>query len=511
VALLLVAAAGCSRRPDHRVVVIGMDGATFDVIDPLIEQGLLPNLAALQRRGSSAVLETIVPAISPPAWTSATTGVNPGKHNIFDFFHMSAAGPQPLLTSSLDRRAHPLWYFLNEDGVRTGLMNIPMTFPPDRVDGFFISGFPFGRATSGFTYPPELEAELGEYPLDLFGESLPPGQEGRLLAHFRHTFDRQAEVALELMARKDWDLFWVVFTGTDKVMHFFWKFADPEHPDYDPVLAAEYGTAIRDMFVRVDEEIGKLVELAGPDADIVVMSDHGMGPIYRELRLLNWLSQEGFYSPAGPGGQPAGEAFPPGPFSGLVRVSQKGRDFGGTIRPGRETEDVAERVRERLLEVKDPATGEPFAERVVLRDEVFHGPYTKNAPDILFQEGPGLFVGRRPVSPGPDQEAVFGPPSYTFSGFHRPEGILVAAGPRFGSSPDRGRLSILDIAPVVYWLFDSEAPADLDGAVPEELVRPDSLAARPPRIGDRQAVIPPDEAIAPDSEREALESLGYVQ
>ncbi|MEZ5066755.1 MAG: alkaline phosphatase family protein [bacterium] len=501
---------GCDRKPEHRVLVIGLDGATFDVVDPLLREGLMPNLARLQAAGSSHVLQTIVPAISPPAWTSATTGVNPGKHNIFDFFHLSKTGPQPLLTSALDRRAHPVWHFLNQDGWRTALMNIPMTFPPDRVDGFFISGFPFGAATSGYTYPSALESEIQPYPLDLFGESIRAGHEGQLLAHFRSTFDRQAQVAEQLMAEKPWDLFWIVFTGTDKVMHFYWKFADEDHPEYDPELAQQYGTAIRDMFVRADEEIGRLVAAAGPDVDVLVMSDHGMGPIYRELRLFNWMKEKGFLGSPASGAEI--EAFPPGPFSGLVRVNEKGRDFRGAIHPGAEAEDVARRVRHGLEQLRDPDTGERFAERVMTREEVFHGPYTENAPDVLFQEAPGLFVGRRPQDGSPDQNDVFGLPSYSFSGFHRPTGIFVASGPRFAQASGRDTLSILDVAPILYWLFDSAEPSDLDGEVPDSVVRPDSLAARPPRVDPgRLAVIPPDESFLSDEDRETLESLSYVQ
>lgn len=487
--------------------MIGLDGATFAQLDPLFEAGKLPNLAALRDRGIHAELRTTLPAISPPAWTSATTGVNPGKHNIFDFFHMSKTSPRPLLTSRLDRRARPVWEFLNEDGYRTGIMNIPMTFPPERVDGFLISGFPYGSATSGFTYPPELEQELGDYPLDPFGESLQPGQEQVLLDRFRFTADRHVMVAKRLLAEEDWNLFWVVFTGTDKTQHFYWKFADPKHPLYTEAGAARYGEVIREMYERLDRAVGELVELAGPDTDVVVMSDHGFGPIYRELRLTNWLRQEGFLVPAPEGEDPWIEAIAPGPFSGLLRVSQKNRDFRGQVPAGQPTADVVERLMDGIRDLKDPETGESFAQEIYRRDEVYKGPYVRNAPDVVFVEGPETFVGRGTR----DAIDVFGLPSYTFSGFHRPQGVLFAAGPCFDHRSERGSFSILDVAPMIYWLFDVEAPGDLDHELPDALVSADSLDARPYRIGSRECVIEPGDAILSDADREQLDALGYVR
>jgi predicted AlkP superfamily phosphohydrolase/phosphomutase len=483
-----------------------LDGATFDLMDPLFEEGLLPNLAAFRDRGTHGELKTILPVISPPAWTSATTGVNPGKHNIFDFFQLPRGTGQPVLTSALDRRADPVWRVLNEEGFRTGIMNIPMTFPPDSVDGFFISGFPYGRIRSGIAYPPELEKEIAVYPLDPFGESIQPGQEGRLLKVLRDTFERHAEVAKQLMSDKDWNLFWVVFTGTDKVQHFYWKFADRNHPEYDPVLAAQFGTAIRDFFVRVDQVVGELVALAGPDTDVLIMSDHGFGPIYRELRLTSWLLEEGFLEVSERGFERV-DAMAPGPFGGLVRVNRQGRDFRGSV-PVEEAPRVRDDVRERLESLVDPETGRRLVEAIYAKEEIYEGPYVDNASDLVFLAAPGRFVGRK-ASGSVD---VWGLPSYTFSAFHRPNGILMAAGPSFPPSSKRQSLSILDIAPILYWLFDVDLPRDLDGRVPAELVGEEALAARPPRIGDRTVVIPPGASgLGDESQREVLESLGYVQ
>ncbi|MGH2570016.1 MAG: alkaline phosphatase family protein, partial [bacterium] len=428
-----------------------------------------------------------------------------GKHNIFDFFRMPEGPTPPSLNSALDRRADPVWRVLNEAGLETGIMNIPMTFPPDSVDGFFISGFPYGKITSGIAFPREIEKKIAVYPLDPFGESLPPGQEGRLLSVLRQTFDRHAEIAKRLMKEEKWDLFWVVFTGTDKVQHFYWKFADPNHPAYDPLLAGEFGSAIRDFFVRADAVVGELVELAGPDTDVLVLSDHGFGPIYRELRLNTWLAAEGFLQVT-EDGLARVDAMAPGPFDGLVCVNKSGRGFPGTL-PAERATDVRDDVRARLERLVDPETGGRVVEEIWAKEDVYDGPYLDNAPDLVFVAEPRYFVGREGTRPG----EAWGPPSYTFSGYHRRNGILLAAGPSFPPNPSRGEYSILDVAPTIYWLFDVDLPRDLDGRVPPGLVGEAALAARPPRIGDRRVVIDPEDAGRDDGSREAIEALPYVR
>jgi predicted AlkP superfamily phosphohydrolase/phosphomutase len=509
-AFVSLSLAGCGNKSSEkpRVLVIGLDGATFDVIDPMLKEGKLPHLAKLIDRGSSGVLESILPPISPPSWTTATTGVNPGKHNIYDFFHYSKSTGQALLTSSRERRAKPIWKVLNGQGKRTGMINIPMTFPPDSVSGFMISGFPFGEATTGFTYPADLEPKLGLYPLDPFGEGLRPGLEELLLKRFKLGFERQAAVAKDLLDDEKWDLFWVVFTGTDKVQHFYWKFADPSLPGHDPLLAEKLGSTIRDFWLRVDEVVGELVEIAGPETDVFVISDHGFSPIVKELRLENWLREEGYvHFPKGDSKDVQVDAFAPGPFAGLVRVNRKGRDHGGIVETKDDYDRVREEIRSKLQKLRDPDTGDPFVERIYNREELFHGPYVENAPDLVFVEKKTRFVARG----GPGIPGVFGSPSYSFSGFHRPEGVLIAAGPHIRRHSERGTFSILDVTPTLLWILDATAPKDLDGHVMAPLVGEERLSARPPRVGEEQIVDATQPIDISDEEREALEGLSYVK
>lgn len=507
--LALVGGCSPSKSREPRVLVIGLDGATFDVLDPLIAAGKLPHIARLQSEGASGILESVLPSISPPAWTTAVTGVNPGKHNIFDFFHFSKTNGEAMMTSARERRARPLWSVLNSQGMKTGLINIPMTFPPDSVDGFMISGFPFPpNDSSPITFPPTLEKELGEYPRDLFGEALRPGLEAKLLERFHAGLESQLRVAKQLMRSEDWRLFWIVFTGTDKVQHFYWKFADPKIPGHDPLLAERYARSIEDFWLRIDQAVGELIETAGEDVNILLVSDHGFSPIYKELRLWNWLKSEGFVTVNDEDPQkPSITAFPPGPFAGIVRVNTKGRDFDGRVAPGEQATAVRDAVRAKLEALRDPEDGEPFVERIYNREELFHGPYAENAPDLIFLERKTRFVGRG----GREAPELFGPPSYTFSGFHRPEGILIARGPLVHPNPERGKFSIVDITPTVLWMLDAAAPSDLDGRVMERLVGSVAVQQRPPRASQEKVVIDPSGVAASDEARESLESLSYIK
>jgi predicted AlkP superfamily phosphohydrolase/phosphomutase len=505
-------AAGCGGRQAPRVLVIGLDGATFEQMDALLDEGLLPNLAALRARGAGGVLESTVPSVSPPAWATAITGVNPGKHNIYDFYRMAVSSTSGILNTSRDRRAYPVWHFLNDAGFRTGIMNIPMTFPPDSVDGFFISGFPYGSKSTGYTFPKELEEELQPYPLDPFGEGIVAGSEKPFLDQLVYTFERQSTEAKRLLAEEDWDLFWVVFTSIDKSQHFFWKFSDPEHPAYDAGLAEQFGPVIRDFYIRADRVVGEMLEIAGPQTNVIVLSDHGMGPVYRELRMWNWLRQRGFFRPdTTGGGRHWLEAYPPGPFADALRISIAGRDPGGQI-PRGEASEVRERLVTDLSSLVDPATGAKFVEKIFVREQLYDGPWVENAPDIVFLETRGGFSGRGTIETGVPQLPLFGPPSYSFSAYHRPEGILIAAGPDFTVDSERRTYSILDIAPTIYWLFRMPQPVDLDGTVPAALVGEEALASRPVRTGEDHAVMGEEDAAEiPEGSREVLETLGYVQ
>ncbi len=310
------------------------------------------------------------------------------------------------------------------------------------------------------------------------------------------------------MSDEEWDLFWIVFTGTDKMQHFYWKFTDKTLPGYDPVLAERYGNAIRDFWIRVDQVVGKIAQETGPDADLLVMSDHGFSPIRRELRLWNWLKTEGFVTLEDDDPRrPIIRVFPPGPFAGLVRVNEKGRDFGGTVEPGEESAKVLADVRAKLEALRDPLSGEPFVERIYTRDELFHGPYAADAPDLVFLEKKERFVSRG----GAQAPEVFGPPSYTFSAFHRPEGILIARGPHIAPRAERAEYSILDVTPTILWMLGAQWPKDLDGTVMEGLVGKEALAARPPQIGEETIVQMPSTIEMTDEGREKLEGLGYVK
>lgn len=431
----------------RRVMVIGLDGATWDLITPWTRQGELPNLAQLMAHGAYGPLASTIPPISAPAWTSFMTGVNPGKHGIYHFQEHIPNSYQARLVSGADVKAPTIWHILSEAGKTSIAVNVAMTFPPERVNGILIAGVDAPGTGSQYTYPAELakelEATIGEYIIE-------PGvvehtRRGRYDAAFQaiiHALEQRFKAVEYLMTRKPWDLLVVNFRATDNIQHHFWHFMDPTHPLYDPRGAERYGDCILQVYQRLDEWIGGLRRRLDPDTVLILVSDHGAGPASAKAVYLNrWLAQQGWLTFAGQDSRSSlakmralflrliwktiwqylrkwlgkrtkdtlRRLFPAlydrartpasyfainwahtqaysDEFREAIWINLRGREPQGIVSPGEEYERLRREIARRLSEsLMDPQTGEHIVERVYLREELYHGPYADLAPDIFVQ------------------------------------------------------------------------------------------------------------------------------
>ncbi|MFH1679910.1 MAG: alkaline phosphatase family protein, partial [Candidatus Eisenbacteria bacterium] len=479
--VLSLLGAGCGEKGEPtglRVAVLGLDGATWDLLDPWMEEGLLPNLRRVREEGFSSGLVSVIPPLSAPAWTTAITGTNPGRHGIFDFELIDRGRFQPVPATSLDRKTRAAWEYLDESGRRSVVIGVPLTTPPDSIEGIMIGGFPHPFPT-GYTSPRGIEKELMGYRLDEYGEYLPPGGEEAFLANLNATRDGHARVALELYKTKDWDLFWTVLMGSDKVQHFFWKFMDAgRRGNVDPDLAARFEHTIRDFWIRLDEIVGRFVEATDENTVLLIVSDHGFGPIDREFQILRWLWNEGYCDP-----HPLKSRvfyFPH--FGGQLTVNRTDRFPNGVVEPGEEYERLVAELEEKLLAVRDPLTGDRVVASVFRSDRIYSGPFLDDAPDLLFLAEPGYVFGRG--SPMEEGE-VFQEPSYTFSAYHEMRGILLALGPLVRRGRAESDLYLQDLAPTVLRLLGETIPIEMDGRPFEGLFDDEIARTAPLRIGKR--------------------------
>jgi predicted AlkP superfamily phosphohydrolase/phosphomutase len=461
-------------------LVIGLDGATWDILQPWIEAGDLPNLAAFQEEAAWGTLYSVVPYLSPTAWTSAFTGVNPGRHAIFDFQRRLPTGGVILSETARSRRASPIWKMLEGTGLRMAFINIPMTDPPDPVDGIMISGLPHPDLT-GWSYPPELEEEFPQYRLDKMEMMIPPGTEDSLLAEIRETLDRRWEVTKTLFQREDWDLFWVVFTGSDRMQHMFWGFMEPD-PRFAPERVAKYRDAIHDFWVHLDEILGEFLELAGPDRVVFLMSDHGFQAMNRELRVHPYLAQQE-ESPRLRELVSQVTSLDPTDACRLY-VKKKGREPDGVLEDPLHGEVVRE-LRDVLRHAVDPANGDTILAGCWTRDEVFWGPYAGKGPDVVMVPNPPYFVVSGDKTGGLDQDPL-GDLFITLSGWHSMRGLYAVRGPNIPpghrSGDDDRAYSLLDVTPTLIYLLGQAIPEGLDGRIMEGLFEPGYVSRHPPEM-----------------------------
>lgn len=282
-----------------RVMVIGLDGATFKNLKPWMEQGLLPNLKFLVNNGASGELESTIPYLSSPAWTSFMTGVNPGKHGVFAFIRpFKDKRYIKELSTSEDIKSKTIFELLSDSGKSSIVISLPMTYPPFKINGSMISCELTTPSTDfNFTYPEDLLDKIGlkksDYILNINPVNYPEGEKEKFFTDLIKCAEQRKEISFKIMNIYDWDLFVLVFGGTDRLQHFYWHYIDPAHSKYNPEEAGRILPLIIKYYQKLDEIIGDFIKEMDKNTSLFIISDHGFGPFEKKVSFHKLLEQNG--------------------------------------------------------------------------------------------------------------------------------------------------------------------------------------------------------------------------
>lgn len=545
-----------------RVLVIGIDGGTFDILRPLADEGWLPNIGRLMREGVWGALTSTIPPITAAAWTSFATGKNPGKHGLVDFVYFPNHGYSVSVANSTNRGAKAIWNILSDLGRKVGVVSVPMTYPPEEVNGFILTGMMTPPSSKDFAYPPELVGELarevGKYVVHA-GEGVLPSHLERYLDKMRADTAISVKCALYLWRKYNPDFFMFVFGALDPLQHQFFNYI---HAPSLPRGGDGMRKRILSVYEEVDTWIAEIVEMAGEETTVILMSDHGFGPLEGFLHLNNWFLGKGYLSLKGDmmsrakyalfrlGFTPemahsltrrlrldlrrrvnkgraygrlkhiflsfedidweATKAYALGHI-GQVYINLQGRQPQGVVEPGAEYEELRDKIRAELLDLVSPITGEKAIERVYNREEIYWGESLEETPDLLL-----IPKGFSHVAFGESEfgsNRVFGP-TLGHTGHHRLNGILVVRGPEMRSGQAIQGANIIDLAPTILYAMGCPIPRDMDGRVLTEAFRPEFLEAHPISYVEATTAEEERERVYSEADeaevRERLKGLGYI-
>ncbi|MDP9234188.1 MAG: alkaline phosphatase family protein [Actinomycetota bacterium] len=534
----------------RRAAVIGLDGAAWHLLDPLIEAGAMPRLGALRDRGASGTLRSTVPTYTPPAWTSAITGVNPGRHGIYGFV-MGNAQSQPKALAHVGRiQVATLWEMANAQGARAGMFHVPLTYPPQELDGWMVSGMMtpgYGERMKGFATPAELEGRILEwtpgYVIDVSANWEQDWRDHALCDRVIASLDQRITVLQRLLDDEPPEVLFAVLESPDRLQHVYYRYLDAADPLYRTPEAESLRPHITDCFRKMDDLVGLVDDFAGAAGGVIVCSDHGftgwdvsvhtnallerwgylkvkgaaramqtevarkLVPVARKLlsakvarqakgktfAAIDWAKTRAFASPI--------------PQQGIF-VNVEGREPDGIVPPS-ELEAIKTDLVARFEGLRGP-DGDPVTDVVYRSEEVFHGGALAGAPDVL----PVLRDHRYELDDEIFHREAFTDHSHLPRGVHHPDGIVVVAGEGVaaGGTVDG---SVLDVTPTLLYMAGLNPPESLDGVVLTGAFSDEHLREHPIgsvaalSSGKRDESSPYSEAEEAAIE-ESLRGLGYL-
>ncbi|WP_136715829.1 alkaline phosphatase family protein [Halorientalis salina] len=358
-----------------RVAFIGIDGVPYSMLAEHFDE--FENLAAIAEEGSSGPIDSIVPPESSACWPALTTGVNPGETGVYGFQDREVGSYETYVPMGRDVQATRIWNRVHDADRRATVMNVPVTFPPQRDVQRMVSGF-LSPSIDKAAYPDEFAGYLEgiDYKIDVNAKLGHDDDKADFIEDAHETLDRRHEAFTEYIEQDDWDLFFGVFMTTDRVNHFLFK--DYEHD-------GEYKEEFLDFYRKVDQYIGEIRESLPDDVTLVVASDHGFTTLHHEVHFNEWLEQEGWLSYQDDDheelGDIAEETKAYSLIPGRFYINKEGREPRGSV-PEDEYEDVRDELQAELEALEGP-DGTKVADRVVTREDAFRGDHSDIAPDLV--------------------------------------------------------------------------------------------------------------------------------
>lgn len=550
----------------RKVAVFGLDGITFDLLQPWLDEGRLPNLARLLAEGASGRLRSTIPPVSASAWPSFATGTNPGQHSLIDFTYPAQDSYEIRVSNGLTVGVPAVWQMAGAAGKQVGVVSLPMTYPPRPINGFMLCSFLTPSANSDYTYPAELKDELtdacGPFPLRMSekGRGVDPAIFVRACKQLE--IDRARSVQY-LLRQKPWDLFIYVMETTDNLQHEIWHLVDETHPMHDPATAARVLPDILDYYETVDRLLGEMVALVPEETLVIVLSDHGFGPFHKFFHINNWLAANGWLvfkrTPVsllkraafrlgltpinalrwlttlglsdmrknvkrGRGGKnlrrfflsfndvdwSRTRAFSVGNF-GQVYLNVKGQRPEGAVEPA-EYEAVRDAIIAQAKALRDPEDGSQVVPVVYRREEIFHGISEARLPDLVLHTDRAKYVSFGHADFGSSRIIE---PSTGQTGHHHMEGVVGLRGPGVLPGVKLEGASLLDPTPTILHYLGLPVPEYMDGRVLTDAFSDEFNAANPishSKVGPGGGSA--GDAIYTDAEEELvmqkLRDLGYV-
>jgi predicted AlkP superfamily phosphohydrolase/phosphomutase len=538
-----------------KTAIVGLDGCTFRLLDPLCEAGVMPAVKALREGAAERVLRSTTPAYTPPAWVSMLTGVNPGRHGVYGFLSSSPQDPVEIAHSG-KIAATPIWRYVNDAGGSIGVFNVPMTYPPADVDGFLVSGgLAAGWTTpesEGFATDPDVVRLVssqtdGTYPLDTVVSYENDWRSPAIIRSIADVHALRARVLRALLEARDVTMLFAVFEGPDRIQHLHYQYLVECSEWYARPEAAEFRDEAWAYFADLDRAIAAIARWVGSDGDILLVSDHGAGPWEKTLNVNLLLERWGLLRlpslsrltrlgvVAGPLQALARRVLPRrfllSAKSGLGRridwsattafasqVAEQGIHVNarGSYPHGIVDPDGVPRARteliERLTALIDPGDGRPVVDDIQIREEVFHGPFVARAPDLF----PICRDQRYELSDTIAASGVFTDHRDRPWGYHHTNGVFIARGPSFRHGTGEP-LDIVDVLPTALAAAGYPVPAGLDGRVALDALEHAEGARSPEMANAIENVQPAAGSHYPFSEKdealieESLRGLGYIE